>query len=84
MNEFCSQSTVFGELRDVEFVAGAAGEFGEEHELCSGVSFSEVICTLVSGVHHVRHKTIDSLNNCGGPIILSFQPERHAAPFGKS
>ncbi len=43
MNEFFSQWPVFGELRDVEFVAGVAGEFGEEHELGSGVSFSEAV-----------------------------------------
>jgi hypothetical protein len=43
VNEFLSQWPIFGQLHDVQFVAGVAGEFGEEHELGSGVSFSEAV-----------------------------------------
>ena len=41
--EFCSQRRILGELPDVEFVPGVAGQLGEEHRLCASVALTETV-----------------------------------------
>ncbi len=41
--EFCSQWRILGELPDVEFVPGFAGQLGEEHRLRASVALTETV-----------------------------------------